>query len=120
MTAAAYVRLVEARRAMIESVDARTWEFDALVWPTVPTIAPTIASLADPHAYRTANARMLRNPSVVNLLDGCAFSIPCSGADAPVGLSLSAGRGMDDRLIAVAARIESILKGADHASHQGT
>ena len=119
MSAAAYVRLVAAREAMIDSVDARTWEFDALLWPTVSTIAPTIASLADPDAYRAANARMLRNPSVVNLLDGCAFSIPCPG-DAPVGLSLAAGRGKDDRLIAVAARIESILKGADHARHQGT
>ena len=95
-------------------------DIDAFLSPTVPLQAPEIAPLlTSDDLFFATNARLLRNTAVVNLLDGCAFSIPCPG-DAPVGLSLAAGRGKDDRLIAVAARIESILKGGDHARHQGT
>ena len=35
------------------------------------------------------NALLLRNPSVVNMLDGCAISIPCHApGELPVGLMI--------------------------------
>jgi aspartyl-tRNA(Asn)/glutamyl-tRNA(Gln) amidotransferase subunit A len=110
MKAADYVRLVERRRAMIAAVAARTAGFDALVWPTVPVIAPTIESLTDDTSYQAANGLALRNSTVANLLDQCAISIPCPIQDAPVGLTLAAPRATDDHLLSVAATIESIFQ----------
>ena len=55
--------------------------FDALLSPTVPIVAPPIAPLVgDDEAFFATNALLLRNPSSVNLLDGCALSpaVPCA------------------------------------------
>jgi len=112
MKAPAYVRLIEQRRALIRSIAQRMSGLDALIWPTVPFTAPTLESLADDGAYHCANARALRNSTVANLLDGCAISIPCSGAGAPVGLTLAALQGCDDHLLQIAATAQSILQGA--------
>lgn len=111
MTAAAYATLIEQRRTLIDAVARRTAGLDALVWPTVPFTAPTIESLDEDPAYHSANALALRNSTVVNLLDGCAISIPCGGEGAPVGLTLAAAHGRDDHLLGIAAAAQSILKG---------
>ena len=56
------------------------------------------------------NGLLLRNTSVVNMLDGCALSMPCQlTGDAPVGLMLWAGAHRDDRLLGAALTIESTL-----------
>lgn len=112
MTAPAYVRLIEQRRALINAVAERMAGLDALIWPTVPFTAPSIESLADDAAYHAANARALRNSTVVNLLDGCAISIPCANTGAPVGMTLAALHGYDDHLLGIAATAQSILQGA--------
>jgi aspartyl-tRNA(Asn)/glutamyl-tRNA(Gln) amidotransferase subunit A len=82
--------------------------FDAMMWPTVPLVAPRIAALADDDAYWRANGLMLRNSTIANLADGCAISVPCGGHP-PVGLTLAAGRGRDDRLLATAMAVEAAL-----------
>lgn len=112
MTASAYVRLIEHRRNLIDAVGRRSAGLDAFLWPTVPFIAPAIDSLADDSAYHAANALALRNSTVVNLIDGCAISIPCPVESAPVGLTLAAGSGRDDWLLSVAATLQSLLAGA--------
>jgi aspartyl-tRNA(Asn)/glutamyl-tRNA(Gln) amidotransferase subunit A len=112
MTAPAYIRLIEQRRALIRSVAERMAGLDALIWPTVHFTAPSLESLTDDAAYHATNARALRNSSVANLLDGCAISIPCSITDAPVGLTLAALQGRDDHLLRIAAAAQSILQGA--------
>jgi aspartyl-tRNA(Asn)/glutamyl-tRNA(Gln) amidotransferase subunit A len=109
MKASDYVGLVERRRDLMVAVAARTTGFDALVWPTVPFVAPTIDGLADDVAYHAANGLALRNSTVANLLDYCAISIPCPCLGAPVGLTLAAPRGADDHLLSVAATIESLF-----------
>jgi aspartyl-tRNA(Asn)/glutamyl-tRNA(Gln) amidotransferase subunit A len=110
MKASDYVRLIERRRAMITAVAARITGFDALVWPTVPFIAPTIDSLSDDKAYHDANGLALRNSTVANLLDYCAISIPCPFPGAPVGLTLTAAHGADDQLLNVAGTIQSLFQ----------
>lgn len=83
---------------------------DALLMPTVPCIAPTIASLDDANRYMEVNALMLRNTSIINMLDGCAISLPCQPAGkAPVGLSLASVHGDDSRLINWSLAIETVL-----------
>lgn len=109
--APAYATLIARRQAMIRSVAARITGLDALLWPTVPIVAPTMASLASDEAYHATNLLVLRNPAVVNFLDGCAISLPCPVEGAPVGLSLAALNGQDDQLLSVAACAAEILKG---------
>jgi aspartyl-tRNA(Asn)/glutamyl-tRNA(Gln) amidotransferase subunit A len=53
---------------------------------------------------------MLRNPSVVNFLDGCALSLPCHAPGSwPVGLMLFAPAMHDDLLLSAAGVVEALL-----------
>jgi aspartyl-tRNA(Asn)/glutamyl-tRNA(Gln) amidotransferase subunit A len=74
-------------------------------------IAPRIAELqASDEAYYGANGKILRNPTLINFLDGCAVSLPCHAAgSAPVGLSLAAAGGHDQRLLSIALAVEGLL-----------
>jgi aspartyl-tRNA(Asn)/glutamyl-tRNA(Gln) amidotransferase subunit A len=114
VTAADYLWLLDARAALIRSIRARAGEFDAMAMPTVPAIAPAIADLdGDEDRYHTANLLMLRNPTFINFLDGCALSIPCHAAgDAPVGLMLARFDGADRTLLAIGESVEQLLAAA--------
>ena len=111
MGAADYVDLMQARRDWIARVEAAVEPFDALLAPTVPMVAPPIAPLqANDEAFFAANARLLRNPSAVNFLDGCALSLPCHEPGGwPVGLMVFAPALRDDRVLSVALAIEATL-----------
>ena len=110
-SAADYIEVVQQRRRLIDRVDALTEGVDALIYPTVPCIAPTLDEFADDGHYARTNALALRNPSITNFLDRCAVSIPIhQPGDAPVGMNLM-GRTMGDReLLAVANSVESLLR----------
>jgi aspartyl-tRNA(Asn)/glutamyl-tRNA(Gln) amidotransferase subunit A len=119
MTVEDYNDLLQARRQIVADA-ARTFAgFDAILMPTVPRIAPRIADLeADDTAYFEANAAMLRNPSVVNFLDGCALSIPChTPGEAPVGLMVAGLAMQDVRILSIGAAIESALAAEGRAIH---
>ena len=113
-TAADYIDLLNARAAFIADVEREIAPFDALVMPTVPVVAPTIAELeGDDEAFTRMNLLMLRNPALINMLDGCSISLPMHRpAEAPTGLMLSAAGGRDASLFAVAAAVETALAGA--------
>jgi amidase/aspartyl-tRNA(Asn)/glutamyl-tRNA(Gln) amidotransferase subunit A len=74
-------------------------------------VAPSLAPLvADDAAFFATNALLLRNPSIVNLLDGCALSLPCHAAgELPVGLMVWSGAGRDDIVLDAGLAIESAL-----------
>lgn len=82
---------------------------------TVPIVAPTIASVApgaqrDGAFFRVNNRLLLRNTGVVNLLDGCALSLPChQGDDLPVGLMVWHGALHDDTVLNISMQIEQVL-----------
>jgi aspartyl-tRNA(Asn)/glutamyl-tRNA(Gln) amidotransferase subunit A len=103
--------LRQARAAVIESVDARTRSFDALVMPTVPIIPPPLAAFELDADYIRLNALVLRNPSLANFLDRCSISLPIhQPGTAPVGLMLIGQHAEDERLLGVADAIERALK----------
>jgi len=122
MSAADYLDLVRARRAWIARMGSAIDGFDALLSPTVPIAAPTIASLAPADgtdaaqdaardaAFQRANALLLRNTSMVNMLDGCALSLPCHvRGELPVGLMVWHGALRDDAVLNIGLRIEEAL-----------
>jgi len=115
MAAADYIDLLHARQHWIARMDAALAPYDALLSPTVPLVAPPIADVA-PGAERDAeffrvNALLLRNTSVVNMLDGCALSLPCHvDGELPVGLMLWHGALHDDAVLNLGLQIEQILQ----------
>jgi len=111
MSAADFIELLAARARWIAGVEELIAGFDALIMPTVPVVAPAIAPLQEDEAlYFQTNALLLRNPTLINFLDGCALSLPCHRAgDAPVGLTLAAAGGMDARILALGLAVEQAL-----------
>lgn len=113
MSAADYIDLLDAREAWVAAVDHRIAGYDALIMPTTPIVAPAVADLvASDDAYYAANGLILRNPTLINFLDGCALSLPCHAPDtAPVGLMIAGSNGADRRILAVGLAIEALFAG---------
>jgi aspartyl-tRNA(Asn)/glutamyl-tRNA(Gln) amidotransferase subunit A len=108
---AEYLRTKARRSLLCRQADVELQPFDAVVCPTVPIIAPRIAELADERVYTSTNRLLLRNPSIANMLDLCALSIPCHEAGrAPVGVMLMGRHMSDRRLLAIGAGVEAILR----------
>jgi aspartyl-tRNA(Asn)/glutamyl-tRNA(Gln) amidotransferase subunit A len=109
-----YIQLLRARERMTANVTASLRNFHAMLLPTVPIIAPPMRPLEDDRVYGRTNVLALRNPSIVNFIDGCAISVPCHRAgDAPVGLMIAAPGGADRHVLTVAHAIEQVLRGAE-------
>jgi aspartyl-tRNA(Asn)/glutamyl-tRNA(Gln) amidotransferase subunit A len=112
MSAADYIELGERRVRMIEAGKRRAEPFDALVMPTVACVAPPIAAVRDDDdTYHRFNLLILRNPAVVNFIDGCALSIPChEPGRPPVGLMLADTALRDGHLLSVGLAVEAVLR----------
>ena len=116
LTAADHLELIDARRDWIARVERRLSPYDALLSPTVPVVAPSIASLAADDAFFAMNALLLRNPSVINFLDGCALSLPCHApGELPMGLMVWGPALADDTVLDTSLAIERALAGAGAA-----
>ena len=111
MSAADYIDLVTARRSLIARMAARLEPYDALVMPTTANTPPRIADLADDKAFTIENLRSLRNCSLINMIDGCAISLPAHReSEVPVGLMLAASGGSDRRIFELAAGMEAAIR----------
>lgn len=107
-----YAELNRRRASFIDDIGTLLARDDLLAFPTTPLVAPPIAELtSDVSRYRSVNALMLRNSSVVNFFDGCAISLPIhEPGTAPVGLTLAALRGADEALLGAARTVETLLR----------
>jgi aspartyl-tRNA(Asn)/glutamyl-tRNA(Gln) amidotransferase subunit A len=118
-----YIDLIHARAAWTARVESALLGFDAVLSPTVPIVAPPIAQVApangaDPkqdaardEEFFRVNALLLRNPSAINMLDGCAISIPCHAAgELPAGLMIWQSAMRDDTVLNIALRAEGALE----------
>ncbi len=111
ISAADYIDILDARRSFIARTEARIAPYDALVLPTTANTPPAIADLADDKAFTTENLRALRNCTLINMLDGCAISLPAHrDGEVPVGLMLAAAGGSDRRIFELAAGMENIIR----------
>jgi aspartyl-tRNA(Asn)/glutamyl-tRNA(Gln) amidotransferase subunit A len=111
-TAVDYMWTLDKRRDWISRMQKALGEFDAIIMPTVACAPPAIAPLlADDDLFRRTNARVLRNTSLINFLDGCALSIPMHQRGAPpTGLMLCGLNGTDARIFSIGVAIETLLK----------
>ncbi len=111
MTVTDYRNLLDARKRIIAGAEPAFAPFDAVLLPSVACIAPRITDLeADLATYLAANAIILRNPSIINFLDGCALSIPChQPGEAPVGLKVAHLANHDAKILRIGAAIEAAL-----------
>lgn len=109
--AAHYVGVQQARALLQVQLDAALADFDALTLPTVPVVAPTIASLQDEDTFHRTNMLVLRNPSVFNFynLPAASLPLPRKQGELPVGLMLVGQRGGDRALLAVAAALQDFM-----------
>jgi aspartyl-tRNA(Asn)/glutamyl-tRNA(Gln) amidotransferase subunit A len=111
ITPETYKGILKSRERFIDTINTIAGEYDALLMPTVPDIAPTIAEATkDDESYFRLNSRLLRNPSIVNLFDGCALSIPChEPGTAPVGLMIAGTQNTDLHILMVGDAIERTI-----------
>lgn len=112
-SAADTLELIRARADLQSRLAPQLAEFDAVLFPTVPIIAPLLQDLESDEAYLRINGLVLRNAAVVNFLDRCALSVPCHAAgSAPVGLMIMGAHGADRRTLDVAAAVEALVSPA--------
>ncbi len=111
LSGADYVALGFLREEFMRTIAAAAAPFDAILMPTVPCVAPSIADAdrSDEDYFRW-NGRILRNNGLINFLDGCAVSLPChEPGTAPVGMMVCGTAVSDRRILAVAAAVEKAL-----------
>ncbi|GAA6120530.1 amidase [Acidovorax sp. FG27] len=112
ISAADYIDLLDARARLQATARDRLQGLDAWLMPTVAVLAPLLQDVAtDDDRFFATNAKVLRNPSVLNFLDGCALSLPCQPAGGlPVGLSVGGLHGADARVLQVGRAVEACLR----------
>lgn len=110
LSAADYLELLRRRRERKAQADEWLRDYDGLLSPTVPIVPPQLKELASDEQYARLNLLILRNPTVANLLDLCAITLPNHGPDElPGGLMLIGRNGTDEALLRQAQAIEEVL-----------
>jgi aspartyl-tRNA(Asn)/glutamyl-tRNA(Gln) amidotransferase subunit A len=112
ISAADYIDLIAARKSLIARANARIAPYDALVLPTTANTPPRIDDLKDDAAFTKQNLLSLRNCTLINMIDGCAISLPAHRhSEVPVGLMLAGAGGSDRRIFELAAGMEAVVRG---------
>ncbi len=114
-SAADYLHLLWKRREIISTANEKTAEFDAVIYPTVPIIAPLLSDFeGNDDVYAKLNLLALRNPTVTNFLDRCGISLPIRLQEAPpVGLMVMGEHGKDRELFQIARTLETLVSGKE-------
>lgn len=106
-----YLDLCAARTRLIEQSAKATRNYDAVLLPTVPIVAPPISDFDNnEERWLAVNRQLIRNPGVANFLDRCALTIPCHApGEAPVGLTLMGEALADHRILSIGRSAEAAL-----------
>ena len=107
-----YIRLGYARERLAAAFWDEVRGADAVLSPTVAVRAPRIAELeGDDDAYLRANAAVLRNTTLFNLLAGPAATLPIAAPERGIGGMVAAAPGREAQTLAIAARWREALAG---------
>jgi aspartyl-tRNA(Asn)/glutamyl-tRNA(Gln) amidotransferase subunit A len=110
ISAADYIEMLRERAELARAMDARLADFDVLVMPTVPIVAPLIEEVATPMGFTAKNTLLLRNTGIANFFDLCAVSLPLPrDGELPTGFMVVARNGEDRRLFRIAAAFEQLF-----------
>lgn len=110
MLAADYIQLMSRRAELVAAMDAQLAEFDVVVMPTCPIVAPLLSELDRSEDWSRLNASSLGYTAMWNFFDTCALSLPIPRSNSlPVGLMLIARNGNDNRLFRIAEAVESLF-----------
>lgn len=115
MAAHEYIHLLSSRANWIARIEAALQGYDAVLSPTLPITGPCLSDVApDPERdaeFFRVNALLLRNPSAINTLDGCAISLPCHApGELPVGLMAWHTAMHDNTILQLALLLEPVLQ----------
>lgn len=100
------------REKIIGMYETALCEVDVLLAPTLPILPPRIDDVeAD---FDRLNALMLRNPSMINIANGCAVTLPVFIPDAvfPGAAMLAAANGNDLELLSAAQSLVQHISGS--------
>ena len=113
LTAADYVQRGLDRKKIIREAAEAVAPYDAMIMPTTACLAPKISECnSSMDTYAKYNMLLLRNTGLINMLDGCAVSLPCQApGDAPVGFMVAGMGGTDKHLLAASMAIEAAVSG---------
>lgn len=104
-------QMTEARRRLDSHRAAwvpQVRRYDAVLSPTVPILPPPVDQLlSDDAFYQERNLMSLRNTRAINLMGGCAVTLPTGVPSC--GIMLAAPAGDDRRLLRIAAAAEQAL-----------
>jgi aspartyl-tRNA(Asn)/glutamyl-tRNA(Gln) amidotransferase subunit A len=98
-----YIRLSYERTRLQRAFWVACEGFDALLAPTVAVLPPKLDELGEDEAYFAANALVLRNTTLFNLLGTPAVSVPCGKM---VGLMIAARPHAEELVLALARALE--------------
>jgi len=117
MKAFEYLDLQMGRAAWIARMQSALSTYDAALSPTTPIHGPSLDSVAPgaerDEAFFLANGLLLRNTSLVNMLDGCALSLPMHQVgELPSSMMVWQGPMQDDSVLNISLLIESTLRPA--------
>ncbi|MBU2872969.1 amidase [Marinobacter salexigens] len=110
ISAADYLDLLQLRAALKKQASQWLSAYDGLLAPTVAIAPPLLTELESDADYLRLNLLVLRNPTVANLLDLCAITLPNHrSGDLPSGLMLVGQHGSDRSLLGVAQAVEEAI-----------
>jgi aspartyl-tRNA(Asn)/glutamyl-tRNA(Gln) amidotransferase subunit A len=110
ISSAVYIKTLVERKLLIQAWRQEFSNDDVWVMPTVPVIAPLLNDLSSDEEYFKYNSLMLRNPGLINFLDGCALSIPNHFAEEPpTGIMLVSPGSDDETLLRCGLAVEKML-----------
>lgn len=117
ISAADYLELLHRRALRRKQADEWLSAYDGLLAPTVAIEPPLLAELEKDADYARLNLLVLRNPTVANLLDLCAITLPNNQpGDLPSGLMLVGRNGSDSSVLSIAQAMEKALKSSGSGS----
>ena len=110
LTAADLTQCATQRQQAIDVFSNRLAPYDALLAPTLKSERHTIAYAQA--EFNTVNAAMLRNTTYINLVDGCAMTMPIARDNMPPSaLMICGSNGHDATVLAVSQVIDQQLNG---------
>ncbi len=111
MSGSDYYDVLQFKQSLTERAGRITANYDAIIMPTIPVIAPPIDRFkGSDEAERDPFIIVIRNTSIGNLLDRCSLSIPCHDAGAaPVGFMLTCENMADKRMLAIGLSVDRLL-----------